>query len=127
DNEMLYPDHLQEHRSAARASVSTTNGVRVDTEKAQARVDELAARREVILRDIQERYGLPTEGDAPWRTQAGKEAILDALADYGITPETEEWPKTPAGEKREEKAQERYQKAVQLRIKINEWWDELER
>src|SRR5690606_6348692 len=125
--EGLTPYHLREHRIAARASVISSNGFRVDRKKAQARVDELAARREVILRDLQERYGLPTEGDAPWSTQAGKEAILDALADYGITPETVEWPKTPAWEKREEKAQERYQKAVQLRIKINEWWDELER
>src|SRR5690606_41601392 len=82
--------------SDLRAAVISSNGFRVDRKKAQARVDELAARREVILGDLQERYGLPTEGDAPWSTQAGKEAILDALADYGITPETVEWPKTPA-------------------------------
>src|SRR5690606_33983646 len=123
--EGLTPYHLREHRIAARAAVISSNGFRVDRKKAQARVDELAARREVILGDLQERYGLPTEGDAPWSTQAGKEAILDALADYGITPETVEWPKTPAWGNREKKVQESYDKASALREKVRTWRDQL--
>lgn len=89
---------LREQEVAARIAVISSNGFRVHQERAQARVDELAARRDVIMVELQERYDFPTEGKAPWATNAGKEAILAALADRGVTPKTRpDWPKTPAG------------------------------
>lgn len=84
---------LREQRIAARAAVISSNGWRVDREAAQARVDELAARRKVILDGLVEKYDFPREGKAPWASAAGKEAIIAALADEGITPKTRpDWP-----------------------------------
>jgi DNA polymerase-1 len=89
---------LREQEIEARKAIISANGVRVDQPAAQSRVDELAARREVILAGLQEKYGFPTEGKAPWATTEGKEAILAALADYGIKPGPKvEWPRTPNG------------------------------
>ena len=88
----------REQELDARKAVISSNGVRVDTANAQARVDKLAARREVILKELQERYDFPTEGKSPWATTEGKAAIMAALADHGITPETrKEWPLTATG------------------------------
>lgn len=89
---------LREQHIAARAAVISSNGLRVDAERAQARVDELAARREVIMTGLVQGYDFPTEGAAPWSTTAGKDAIVAALADAGVTPKTRsDWPRTPAG------------------------------
>lgn len=89
---------LREQEIAARAAVISSNGLRVDTEAAQARVDELAQRKDVILRHLQENYGFPTEGKSPWATNEGKDAIFKALADHGITEETHpNWPRTATG------------------------------
>jgi len=113
---------LREQEIAARAAVISSNGWRVDQEAAQARVDELAARRELILRDLQTRYGLPTEGDAPWSTLDGKRAILAALADYGITPEScPEWPKTPSWKNRDRDTQKSLAKADELDEKVEQY------
>ena len=89
---------LREQEIAARAAVISANGFRVDREAAQRRVDELAARRDVILTELQGKYGLPTEGKAPWATNEGKDAIMAALADHGITPKNRpQWPRTATG------------------------------
>jgi DNA polymerase-1 len=70
----------------------------VDDARAQARVDELTAKREKIISWLVEEYGFPTEGASPWATNAGKEAIFAALADAGITAKTrKDWPKTATG------------------------------
>jgi DNA polymerase-1 len=89
---------LREQEIAARAAVISSNGVRVDTEVAQARVDELKLRRDLILSELQEKYGLPTTGKSPWASKDGKAAIMAALADHGITPETRsDWTRTATG------------------------------
>lgn len=88
---------LREQRVAARAAVISSNGVRLDQEAAQHRVDTLTARKRMILEELQTKYGLPTEGKSPWATTEGKAAILAALADHGITPETHDWPLTKTG------------------------------
>jgi DNA polymerase-1 len=89
---------LREQELSARAFVISSNGFRVDQPRAQARVDELAAKRDVIMARLVSEYGFPTEGAAPWATTAGKEAIFAALADAGITKKTRpDWPKTATG------------------------------
>ncbi|SIC88284.1 DNA polymerase [Mycobacteroides abscessus] len=89
---------LREQEIAARAAVISSNGLRVDVEAAKARVEELRVRREAILAELQTKYGLPTEGKSPWATTAGKEAIMAALADHGITPKSrKDWTKTATG------------------------------
>jgi DNA polymerase-1 len=89
---------LREQELQARAFVIRANGFRVDDARAQARVDELTAKREKIISWLVEEYGFPTEGASPWATNAGKEAIFAALADAGITAKTrKDWPKTATG------------------------------
>lgn len=89
---------LREQEIAARAAVISSNGLRVDVKAAKARVEELRVRREAILSELQTKYGLPTEGKSPWATTAGKEAIMAALADHGITPKSrKDWTKTSTG------------------------------
>lgn len=117
---------LREQEIEARKAVIQSNGFRVDREKAQARVDELAARREKILVGLQERYGLPTEGASPWDTNEGKTAVLAALADHGITPKTVDWPKTPVWKKKPEKIDEAKQKIKDAKARISDWEAELE-
>lgn len=86
---------LREQEIAARAAVISSNGLRLDVQAAQARVDQLAARREPLVAELEQKYGLPTEGKAPWATNEGKAAIFAALADHGITEETRpDWPRT---------------------------------
>lgn len=88
----------REQLKGAIAAQMSRNGFRVDISAAKARVAELAERKEVLLADLDARYGFPTEGKMPWRTNKGKEAILNALADYGITPETRpSWPQLKTG------------------------------
>lgn len=116
---------MREQEIEARKAVIQSNGFRVDRERAQARVDELAARREVILADLQERYGLPTDGVSPWKTDEGKIAILSALADQGITPKTVDWPKTPVWSKKAEKIEESKQKIKAAKEKIKGWKEEI--
>jgi DNA polymerase I len=90
---------MREQEIAARAAVISANGLRVNVERAQVRVDELAARREVIMLGLVKSHDFPTAGKAPWSTTAGKEAIVSALADAGVTSRTrQDWPRTPGGE-----------------------------
>lgn len=75
----------------------TRNGWVVDTDKAQARVDALAKKRDEIMDWLVKEYDFPTEGKSPWASAAGKEVIFKVLADHGITPETHDWPETATG------------------------------
>lgn len=89
---------MREQEIEARKEVIASNGFRVDREAAQARVDELAAKREVIMLRLIERFDFPTEGKQPWRTNEGKEAITKALKEAGINPEAKkDWPRTATG------------------------------
>lgn len=88
----------REQLSIAILAQISRNGFKVDTEAAMARVEELRVRREELMNDFVEKYDFPTAGKSPWASNAGKEAILNALAGYGITPQnTPDWPKTKTG------------------------------
>lgn len=77
---------------------NSRNGFTVDRATAQARYDELHAERDETMQMLVENYNFPTEGKQPWRSATGKQAIFDALADAGITPETRpDWKKTDKG------------------------------
>lgn len=77
----------------------TKNGILVDTDQAQARVDHLQEEKDRIMVDLVQNYGMPTEGKMPWRKKEGKEAIFAALATAGITPESygDKWERTATG------------------------------
>lgn len=93
-----HPYALRKQRVASRMAVISSNGLRVDIERAEAREAELAEKRGKILAMLQEKYDFPTEGKSPWATTAGKEAIFRVLADYGVTPESKpDWPRTATG------------------------------
>lgn len=111
---------LREQEIEARKAVISANGLRVDIPRAQARVEELAARREVIMAGLVDRYDFPTDGLAPWDTDRGKRSILAALGDAGITPGKVDWPKTPVWKKREEKLLEAEEKIVDLREQVRQ-------
>lgn len=73
----------------------TRNGVLVNTAEAQSRVDELAAERDKIMDWLVRDFDMPTDSKMPWKSNAGKGAILKALDTYGIHPEgNTDWPRT---------------------------------
>lgn len=83
---------------AATCGRMAANGILVNQEYAHGKIDEAAVKKQETLAWLQERYDFPTEGKAPWSTAAGKDAIYNALAEYGISPKADpEWPKTPTG------------------------------
>lgn len=74
------------------------NGILIDQEYANARIQEQEAQKAETLEWLVEKYDFPTTGKSPWASGPGKEATLRALADYGFTPEnTPEWELTPTG------------------------------
>lgn len=74
------------------------NGLKIDTEFADARIAEQAEKRDEIMTWLIEEYDFPQEGKSPWASAKGKEVILQVLADQGITPETRpDWVKTATG------------------------------
>lgn len=75
----------------------TKNGVTVDIPEAQDRVEHLAQEREKIMKWLVEEFDFPTEGKQPWKSAAGKEAILAALKSFGITPTDPDWTRTEKG------------------------------
>lgn len=76
----------------------SNNGVTVDVEAAQKRVDELAEERDRIMAWLVEEFDMPTDTKMPWKSKAGKEAILKALESYGITPDDNPaWTRTASG------------------------------
>src|SRR5690606_29929401 len=87
--------YLREQLNAAIDAQNSRNGWRVDVDRARARVQELDDQRDRYMRMLSERFGLPTEGKAPLRTKAGKEAVLAALRSVGITEA--DLPKTAKG------------------------------
>ena len=88
----------REQEIEARKAVISANGLRVDIRAATRRRDELAVRKQQVLSELQETYGLPTGGKSPWASKAGKEAIMAALKDHGVTPrKVKDWPKTATG------------------------------
>ncbi|WP_223840012.1 DNA polymerase [Saccharopolyspora pogona] len=116
---------LRKQRVASRAAVISSNGVRLHIEKATQRRDQLAARRDVVLGELAEKYGLPTDSDSPWSKDEGKKAIVDALAEHGITPETVDWPKTPGWENRDKELAKSRKKIKELEGKIRLWESEI--
>lgn len=89
----MTPYDWREQLNAAIDAQNSRNGFKVDIPVAATRVATLTERKEALLSDLVHRYGLPTTGTMPWRSKVGKNAILKALADQGITPETRpEWP-----------------------------------
>src|SRR5690606_33597173 len=107
------------------AAVISSNGFRVDQETARKRVAELEKRRNEILQTLSEKYGFPSDGDAPWATTEGKAAIMAALADHGMTPETVDWPKTDGWKNKAAKVAESKSKARDLEEKVRGWKEEL--
>lgn len=88
----------REQKFAAICAQNARNGWTVDVPLAQSRIDELAEKRQTIMDTVVSKYGLPTEGNMPWRTKEGKAAIFAALMDFGISPETRpDWPTTATG------------------------------
>lgn len=86
---------LREQRIESRKAAMQSNGWRVSREKAQARVDKLAVKRDEIMEMLVQRYDFPTEGKQPWRTDQGKHAVLKALAEHGVTEMSNpEWPRS---------------------------------
>jgi DNA polymerase-1 len=77
--------------AAINAQISR-NGFRVDRAVAEARVRELQRRKDALLVDLVMDYGFPTKGKQPWRSNAGKQAILDILG-----PDAKRLPKTKKG------------------------------
>lgn len=89
--------YWREQLCAAINAQITRNGFHVSIDAVTARRDELENRRQEIMDGLVRDYDFPTEGKSPWASNAGKEAIVRILADFGITPETHEWPRTPTG------------------------------
>lgn len=85
----------REQLNAAIDAQNSRNGWRVDVDRARARVAELDAIRDRYMAMLTEKFGLPTEGKAPLRSNAGKAAVLAALESVGITEK--DLPKTGTG------------------------------
>ena len=82
----------REQRIAAINAQISRNGFRVDTEVAQKRVRQLKVRKDAVLVDLMLDYEFPTSGKQPWRSNAGKKAILEILGDSA-----NDLPKTKTG------------------------------
>ena len=75
----------RDHMRTAIDAQMTINGILLDRDLAQARVDELAAKRGELLTRLSADYDFPTTGKMPWRSSVGKDAIFKILSDNGIT------------------------------------------
>jgi DNA polymerase-1 len=82
----------REQATAAINAQISRNGFRVDRAVAEARVEKLKRRKDALLIDLVLDYGFPTEGKQPWRSNAGKQALLDILG-----PLAKDLPKTKKG------------------------------
>jgi DNA polymerase-1 len=74
----------REQEVAAINAQISRNGFRVDREAAEARVRQLQLRKDALLVDLVMDYGFPTKGKQPWRSNAGKQAILDILGPHAV-------------------------------------------
>lgn len=73
------PYEWREQEVAAANAQISRNGFRVDQERAKARVRYLGVRKQALVTDLVMDYGFPTTGKQPWRSNAGKQAILEIL------------------------------------------------
>lgn len=85
----------REQNFAAINAQMSRNGFTVHTQRASDRVEELANRRAEVMKWLEEKFDFPTKGKMPWRSSEGKQAILNALATFGISPRaSKDWPKS---------------------------------
>lgn len=82
----------REQEVAAINAQISRNGFRVNRAVAEARVAQLQLRKDALLADLVMDYGFPTQGKQPWRSNAGKAAILEILG-----PSAKNLPKTKKG------------------------------
>jgi DNA polymerase-1 len=82
----------REQEVAAINAQISRNGFRVDRAVAEARVQELQRRKDALLVDLALDHDFPMTGKQPWRTNAGKQVILDILG-----PDAKRLPKTKKG------------------------------
>lgn len=81
---------IREHRVAAVAAQISLNGFRVNTDLLAERVGEGETRKQVALKRLHERYGVPLldpKGKpfaAPLATKVGKAALIEALGREGV-------------------------------------------
>lgn len=98
-----WPYAYREQKKAAINAQNTRNGFRIDVQRAEDRVAELADQREKLLTRLEREYDFPTEGKSPWASDKGKESIMAILAANDITPETRpDWPRNKPTEKNPE-------------------------
>lgn len=70
------------------------NGILVNVEYANKRIEEMTTTRDRIMKWLVEEHDFPQEGKSPWASAKGKEVIMEVLASFGITPETvPDWPR----------------------------------
>ena len=82
----------REQEVAAINAQISRNGFRVNPDVAKRRVHQLKVRKDAVLVDLVMDYGFPTKGKQPWRSNAGKQALLDILG-----PSAANLPKTKKG------------------------------
>ncbi len=87
----------REMKIAAINNQMSKNGIRLDQELARQRTMEMAERKREQMDWLVKHFDFPTAGKMPWRSNAGKEAIMNAFESFGLTPETVEWEKTDTG------------------------------
>ena len=90
-------DWREQLKAAINAQMSR-NGFLIDADKAYDRLYDLADRKEKLLDYLHKSVGMPLDSKQPWRTNVGKQCVLDALAAFGVDEFTHpEWPRTPTG------------------------------
>lgn len=103
--EALYPEALKdpyiarEHRVAAIMGRMSLNGFRVDEELLEQRYTAGQDKLNSIRQTLHTRYGFPSEGAAPQRSNAGKTALYEALRAAGLGPQwlDANWPTNKDG------------------------------
>jgi DNA polymerase I-like protein with 3'-5' exonuclease and polymerase domains len=103
--EVLYTEALKdpyiarEHRVAAIMGRMSLNGFRVDDDLARERYQAGQDKLSGIKETLHGRYGFPSDGAAPQRSNAGKAALYEALRAAGLGPQWLEknWPKNKDG------------------------------
>lgn len=85
--------------TAAIDAQMTRNGVRVDVPLAEKFIADQERVKSETMDMLVREYDFPTGSKMPWRTSAGKDAIMRILAKGGITPRSmgSKWPKTKTG------------------------------
>lgn len=97
--DVQYPsDYLwREQELHAVLAQMSRNGIRPDEYLARQKVWRQQSTVERTMRWLEAEFDFPTEGKAPWKSNAGKAAILKALAAFGITPDHPDWESTASG------------------------------